>query len=211
MKRFAADYQRTVVATLHQPSSEIFHEIDDLIILSEGKIVFNGEASSVVKYFTNIGYTIPEHYNPPDFIFMGILNDINMLKAKDVDYASIKIETRKRLEHIYESWEKSEMNREIKDAVKAPRLTQGIQLAMLKYQAKFWTQFKFLSRRVFRNAWRNKLFVRARLFQTLFLSVFISLVYLDVMSSGPPNSVFQVCYYLFIFKFLYILRGKKEN
>jgi hypothetical protein len=34
----AKNYGRTVVATIHQPSSEIFHLFDDLILLAEGQV-----------------------------------------------------------------------------------------------------------------------------------------------------------------------------
>jgi ABC-type multidrug transport system ATPase subunit len=34
----AKNYGRTVVATIHQPSSEIFHLFDDLVLLADGQV-----------------------------------------------------------------------------------------------------------------------------------------------------------------------------
>ena len=65
---------KTVVATLHQPSSEIFHMIDDLIVMAAGEIVYCGPANAVVKHFEALGFTFPIYSNPADFIFMDVLN-----------------------------------------------------------------------------------------------------------------------------------------
>ena len=37
----------TVVASIHQPRSSIFAMFDDLVLLSEGEVVYCGEAQSV--------------------------------------------------------------------------------------------------------------------------------------------------------------------
>lgn len=66
---------RTIVATLHQPSSEIFHMFDDLLILADGKTLFYGPAPTTVDYFAKIGYKCPTFTNPADYIFMSVLND----------------------------------------------------------------------------------------------------------------------------------------
>lgn len=36
---------KTVISTIHQPSSESFHLFDRLILMSDGHIVYQGEAS----------------------------------------------------------------------------------------------------------------------------------------------------------------------
>ena len=47
---------RTVVTTIHQPSSDMFHLFDDLLILAEGQIVYQGPRTTSVGYFGQIGY-----------------------------------------------------------------------------------------------------------------------------------------------------------
>jgi len=47
-------------------------------------------------------------------------------------------------------------------------------------RASFKTQFHLLSQRAFRNAWRNKLMLKGRFAQTIFLSVLIGLIYLQL-------------------------------
>ena len=64
---------RTVISTIHQPSSDILRLFDDMIILNQGKIIYLGEVNNLVNYFASIGYQCPEYTNPSDFIFMNIL------------------------------------------------------------------------------------------------------------------------------------------
>ncbi|RKP14917.1 P-loop containing nucleoside triphosphate hydrolase protein, partial [Piptocephalis cylindrospora] len=65
---------RTIVATLHQPSSEIFDLIDDVVLLANGEIMYAGPADQVVPYFGAHGYPCPDYVNPADFLFMNVLN-----------------------------------------------------------------------------------------------------------------------------------------
>jgi len=59
---------KQVIATLHQPSSEIFGMIDTLVLLAKGHICYHGPATDVVEYFTQIGYPCPTFTNIADFV-----------------------------------------------------------------------------------------------------------------------------------------------
>lgn len=74
---------KTVVATLHQPSSEIFHMADDLILMSEGHIVYCGPVTESVNYFAEQGFVCPKYTNPADFFFMALVKDDQRLLSPD--------------------------------------------------------------------------------------------------------------------------------
>jgi energy-coupling factor transporter ATP-binding protein EcfA2 len=44
MRSLGHQFGRTVVATIHQPSSEVFQQFDDLIVLAEGEVMYHGAA-----------------------------------------------------------------------------------------------------------------------------------------------------------------------
>jgi len=58
---------RTVILTIHQPRSDIFELFHLITILSDGQVVYAGQASSMIDYFTSIGYPCPPLTNPCDF------------------------------------------------------------------------------------------------------------------------------------------------
>ncbi|PSN48090.1 hypothetical protein C0J52_03441 [Blattella germanica] len=58
---------RTVVCTIHQPSSRLFEMFDDLYILSEGQCLYNGPINAMTSVFEEAGFQCPEHYNRADF------------------------------------------------------------------------------------------------------------------------------------------------
>ncbi|WWC59875.1 uncharacterized protein I303_102437 [Kwoniella dejecticola CBS 10117] len=61
---------RTVIATIHQPRSDIWKLADNVTLLAKGGVVaFNGRRSEAVEYFTSIGHPMPsEFFNPADHL-----------------------------------------------------------------------------------------------------------------------------------------------
>ena len=55
---------KTVIFTIHQPSSEIFNLLDKLCILALGKTVFFGPHEKSLDFFESIGLKMPAKYNP---------------------------------------------------------------------------------------------------------------------------------------------------
>ena len=58
---------RIVITTIHQPNSDIFILFDRLLLLMEGKTIYQGDAKSSVEYFKNLEFYVPEFWNPTDY------------------------------------------------------------------------------------------------------------------------------------------------
>ncbi|GAV82979.1 ABC_tran domain-containing protein/ABC2_membrane domain-containing protein [Cephalotus follicularis] len=65
---------RTVVTTIHQPSSRLFYMFHKLLLLSEGNSLYFGEGSAAMDYFSSIGYAPSVTMNPSDFM-LDLAND----------------------------------------------------------------------------------------------------------------------------------------
>eukprot|EP00252_Welwitschia_mirabilis_P020790 TRINITY_DN5172_c0_g1_i1.p1 TRINITY_DN5172_c0_g1~~TRINITY_DN5172_c0_g1_i1.p1 ORF type:complete len:686 (-),score=86.33 TRINITY_DN5172_c0_g1_i1:652-2709(-) len=63
-----ANAGRTVVTTIHQPSSRLFHKFDKLILLGEGSPLYFGKASFALDYFSSAGFSPLIAMNPADFL-----------------------------------------------------------------------------------------------------------------------------------------------
>eukprot|EP00188_Purpureofilum_apyrenoidigerum_P006014 Plantae.Rhodophyta-Purpureofilum_apyrenoidigerum.ctg8588.p1 GENE.Plantae.Rhodophyta-Purpureofilum_apyrenoidigerum.ctg8588~~Plantae.Rhodophyta-Purpureofilum_apyrenoidigerum.ctg8588.p1 ORF type:complete len:677 (-),score=140.60 Plantae.Rhodophyta-Purpureofilum_apyrenoidigerum.ctg8588:728-2758(-) len=73
MKNMALE-GKTVVSTIHQPSSQMFAEFDKLLLLCEGNTIYFGDAKSAYDYFSSFGLKCPFGYNLADF-FLQLLTD----------------------------------------------------------------------------------------------------------------------------------------
>lgn len=49
LRQMAIDGNKTVISSVHQPSSEVFALFDDLCLLSGGEVVYFGDAKSATK------------------------------------------------------------------------------------------------------------------------------------------------------------------
>ncbi|KAM1523848.1 hypothetical protein ACFX10_008508 [Malus domestica] len=58
----------TMVISLLQPAPETFELFDDLILLSEGQIVYQGPRESVLEFFERMGFKCPERKGVVDFL-----------------------------------------------------------------------------------------------------------------------------------------------
>ncbi|CAL9020022.1 unnamed protein product [Prunus brigantina] len=59
---------RTIVMTIHQPSSRIFYMFHKVVLLSEGNCLYFGKVSEAMDYFSGIGYIPLVAKNPADFL-----------------------------------------------------------------------------------------------------------------------------------------------
>ncbi|KAL5217469.1 hypothetical protein ABZP36_018153 [Zizania latifolia] len=63
-----AEDGKTVITTIHQPSSRLFHKFDKLILLGKGSLLYFGKASEAMPYFQFIGCTPLITMNPAEFL-----------------------------------------------------------------------------------------------------------------------------------------------
>lgn len=69
MLRWLARGGRTVITTIHQPSSRLYRLFDKVLVLSEGNPIYVGRADTVMDYFGSIGYFPAFNFmNPADFL-----------------------------------------------------------------------------------------------------------------------------------------------
>ena len=65
----------TIIASIHQPSSEMWHNCDRIMLLAQGKTVYFGPAKLAVPYFAAKGFKLPKGYNPADYLLDLIATD----------------------------------------------------------------------------------------------------------------------------------------
>ena len=62
-----AEGGRTVVCSIHQPSSKLFQMFDDMYLIKEGQCLYNGPISDLTYVLGEAGFQCPSFYNRADF------------------------------------------------------------------------------------------------------------------------------------------------
>ncbi|PSN60602.1 ABC drug exporter AtrF [Corynespora cassiicola Philippines] len=59
---------RTTFVTLYQAGEGIYELMDKVLVIDEGRCIFQGPASEAKKYFVDLGYYCPDRQTTPDFL-----------------------------------------------------------------------------------------------------------------------------------------------
>ncbi|GAB2246124.1 hypothetical protein Droror1_Dr00001617 [Drosera rotundifolia] len=81
LRNLAKESRRTIITSIHQPSSEVFALYDDLFLLSSGETVYFGEAKSALTFFAQAGFPCPSRRNPSDHFLRCINSDFDKVTA----------------------------------------------------------------------------------------------------------------------------------
>lgn len=85
LKKYArAGTGRRVILTIHQPSTMIWQLIDNIVLLSKGKLMYQGSRSAMEGYFASIGCPTELGWNSADH-YITLVNDDFRDSIKTVD------------------------------------------------------------------------------------------------------------------------------
>ncbi|XP_066979788.1 protein white-like [Macrobrachium rosenbergii] len=170
---------KTIICTIHQPSSEVFAMFDRVLLMAEGRPAFLGSTETALQFFAGMGRVCPDSYNPADF-FVGNLA-IEPEKEE---------ECRQFVENVCDAFEKSSWGQAVSGAAadNSRALTRNgglqdlnsqVQVAKSPYKVGWWSQFKPVLNRAITENIRNIMVVRVNIFQAVVIGLLIGLIYLD--------------------------------
>ncbi|KAF1942072.1 P-loop containing nucleoside triphosphate hydrolase protein [Clathrospora elynae] len=93
----ARKYKVLVIASIHQPSTTTFELFDKLMLLSRGKVAYNGPVAGVKDYFAGLGYNMPLYTNPAEFV----------IELVNTDFSHDQSAATQQLTHLHTSWASS--------------------------------------------------------------------------------------------------------
>lgn len=100
LKNLAAE-GRTLIMTIHQSRSDIFHHFANLLLLARGGYpVYAGPGAEMIPYFSRLGYSCPPQTNPADFAL-----DLITVDLQQEDREAI---TREKVHRLIEAWGNNE-------------------------------------------------------------------------------------------------------
>lgn len=161
LKRLALK-DKTIVLTIHQPSSELFGLFDKLLLMAEGRVAFLGTPTEAVDFFTQLNAPCPMNYNPADFY----VQLLAIVPGKED-------ESRDTIRKICDSFAVSPISTEINQKINALSASSSEPLRSVNgsgskgYRATSLTQFRAILWRSWLTVLKEPLLVKVRLIQTV--------------------------------------------
>ncbi|KAJ8314371.1 hypothetical protein KUTeg_008932, partial [Tegillarca granosa] len=164
-----ANRGRTVLCTIHQPSSEVYNFFDEVLILAEGRTAYMGPVEDSLAYFSRLGYNCPLNYNPADFY----ITTLAIIPGREE-------ECHQRVEKICDAFDNSPMAatmvRDMEESNKSSHVSSSILFEEAfkdssRYSASVFQQFTCLLWRSWINILRDPMVFRVRVGQTLLFSL----------------------------------------
>ncbi|KAI3675838.1 hypothetical protein L1987_85434 [Smallanthus sonchifolius] len=172
--------RRTIIASIHQPCSEVFGLFHNLCLLSSGRTVYFGKTSSANEFFTLNGFPCPNFQNPSDHF----LRTINKDFEGDIEHGSAR---KKPIEEVIntliDSYKSSTTYEEVNNNVAEICKKGDASHDKTKDHASFSTQSLVLTRRSFVNMHRDLGYYWLRFGIYLVLSIGLGTIFYNVGSS----------------------------
>ncbi|XVF69601.1 hypothetical protein PTKIN_Ptkin11bG0094200 [Pterospermum kingtungense] len=184
---------RTVISSIHQPSSEVFMLFDDLFLLSGGETVYFGEAKMAVEFFAEAGVPCPSRRNPSDHFLRCINSDFDTVTAtlkgsqrlRDKPTTSedpfMHMATAQIKSALVESYRRSKYAKKAQARSLEISNIEGLDVEIPRgSQARWWKQLTTLTKRSFVNMCRDAGYYWARIVIYILVSICVGTVFYDV-------------------------------
>ncbi|KAJ8914462.1 hypothetical protein NQ315_011403 [Exocentrus adspersus] len=173
--RAMAQTGKTVVCTVHQPSSELYAMFDKLLLMAEGRVAFLGTPEEAHEFFASLGAPCPRNYNPADYF-------IHLLAVIPGKEESCK----QAIAMICDSFERSDLG--VKMVVDSATMTADSECSESdiwingrkrnsRYKASWFAQFKALLWRSWLSILKEPLLIKVRLLQTIMIALVLVAIY----------------------------------
>jgi ABC-type multidrug transport system ATPase subunit/ABC-type multidrug transport system permease subunit len=164
------NYGTTVVISLLQPPPDVYKLFDEIILLSEGRIFYQGPRESVMSYLQSLGYTCPSQVDEADF-----LQELPTPAGKRFITSPGAPHSSKELAN---AWKESQLFQQLLSEMKYLSLDDAkmseknntklwFRDQSQEYAGSFWFYFMLLVDRQFKIVVRDGTYIKARIIQTL--------------------------------------------
>jgi len=194
---------KTVVCTIHQPSSETFALFDRLVLLAEGRIAYQGPTNGALTFLESVGYKCPPTYNPADFYVQTMaiipgMEDTSRATIRAVCDRFTVTSTAKQIDLLIQY--ESSLGRDVSTFTKSRKgnAPKTMETAAKLQQAVWPVQFVWLLWRGFIDSYRNPGVHILRIIQKTVIALLAGLCFHGQLSSNDQRSIVNTQGALFI-------------
>ncbi|KAL5201023.1 hypothetical protein ABZP36_035377 [Zizania latifolia] len=175
--RMARREGMTVLAAVHQPSTEVFGLFHGLCLLAYGKTVFFGGAADTNQFFALSGFPCPTLMNPSDHFLRTINKDFDKDIEEGIDGKSMT--TAQAIDTLVSSYKSSAHLEKVTRQIQDIRATGG-PVVKKEGQRSFLTQTLVLTKRSFVNMYRDLGYYWLRFAIYIALCLCVGTIFYDV-------------------------------
>ncbi|CAI5722770.1 unnamed protein product [Peronospora destructor] len=165
-QRSIAKYlHKTVVIALLQPAPEVFNLFDNVMVLSQGEIIYHGPRDQAVPYFKRLGFQCPARRDTADFL----LDLGTNMQEKYEGELPVGIEKHPRFASDFSKyWRQSPLYANLISTIDAPhdaersKDVEACIKLMPEFHQNFWKSTKIVTARQWKLTKRNKSFIYVR-------------------------------------------------
>ncbi|CAM8894972.1 unnamed protein product [Rhodiola kirilowii] len=195
-----AESGKTVITTIHQPSSRLFHKFAKLILLGKGSLLYFGKASEAMEYFASIGCSPLITMNPAEFLLdlaNGNINDVSVPSELEdrVQISNSERQTKDGKpspavvhEYLVEAYETRVASKEKKKLSVPLPIDEELKLKVAspkrEWGASWWEQYRILFRRGLKER-RHDYFSWLRITQVLATAIILGLLWWQSDCNSP--------------------------
>ncbi|VVC34333.1 Hypothetical protein CINCED_3A012439 [Cinara cedri] len=178
MLKNMASNGKTIICTIHQPSSEIYYMFDRIMLMASGRTAFFGVPNEAITFFKTLGVGCPKNHNPADFFvqLLAIVPSQELRSCKTIDTVCEEYECSlyKYSEIIYQkklfsskklSWSRLHLD--------------GLQNISSPYKASWTEQLSAVLWRSWLSVKKEPALVRIRLAETIIVALMMSFFFYD--------------------------------
>jgi len=220
LRKMAVKEGKTVITTIHQPSSQVFQGFDKLLMISEGCVVYFGSPLKSLDYLEQQKLACPTGYNAADhWMDLLVLSDDGNEEEDGDDrddeqqQALLAIgnpnnPSKSPREQLQLAWDNDAVSMEMDAAVEGSKQNhdgtlsddlQQQQSQEQKYNTPWWTQYGVLVHRSLKGA-RSSIFTLLNMIKSLAVGVVVGLVWWRMPYTEQTVSD-RAAYYFFTMSF----------
>ena len=163
----------TIITTIHHPSSDVLHLFQRVMLLSQGRLLYDGQVDELSQHFATLGCPVPIETNSADHV-MFLMQTLTNERLADICKSSAK------------PFVSGESNPHWAPHALAGSLN-ALEGGIKREQAGMVRQFVVLGMREVKNTLRDKSSIGARIGGAVGLNLILSLIFFRVGDSTRNN------------------------
>eukprot|EP01031_Cornospumella_fuschlensis_P039582 gene39582-48189_t len=186
----------TTVISLLQPPPDVYNLFDEIILLNEGQIIYQGARENVLSYFHDLGYTCPSNMDEADFL--------QELPTPEGRRFISRPNAPATPADLVKAWKQSELYKQLLAEMRYPSLEDAKTMeasnlkvwyleSTQKFAASFMFYLKMCADRQFKVITRDSSFAKARIGQSLIVGAISGSLFNNI----SPSDVTTINGFLF--------------